>query len=111
MKRIELEIVADNSQYIQSAKQVEQATESMHNKAQQGQRREKGLIEDTIEAIKDYEEKRKKAYRIEDVERYNKKLAEARQTLKEYNEAGVKQAEAAQKQVKSSGDLLSIFKK
>lgn len=111
MKRIELEIVADNSQYIQSAKQVEQATESMHNKAQQGQRREKGLIEDTIEAIKDYEEKRKKAYRIEDVERYNKKLAEARQTLKEYNEAGVKQVEATKKQVKSSGDLLSIFKK
>lgn len=111
MKRIELEIVADNSQYIRSAKEVEQATTSMHSKVQQGQKREKGLIEDTIDAIKEYEEKRKKAYRIEDVERYNKKIAEARQTLKSYNEAGLKQEEATKKQVTSSGNLLNIFKK
>lgn len=111
MKRIELEIVADNSQYIQSAKQVEQATTSMYNKSQQGQKREKGLIEDTVEAIKKLEERRKKAYSIEEVERYNKKLAEAKQTLAEYNKAGVEVEKTAKKQIKSTGSLLDIFKK
>lgn len=111
MKRVELEIVMDNSQYINSAKQVEQATQSMHDKSQQGQRREKGLIEDTMEAIKKLEERRRKAYSIEELERYNKKLAEARQTLKEYNEAGVKFEKAQKEQVKSTNGLFSAFKR
>ena len=82
-EKIELQIVADNADYITKTKQVEDATKSMQRSVQEGEKRQKGLIEDTTDALKKYEQQRKKAYKLEDLERYNKKIAEAKQTLKE----------------------------
>ncbi len=100
MRKIELEIVADNSQYIQSTRQVTDATGQMQKKVEERQKREKGLIEDTIDAIKAMEEARKKAYDIKEVEKYNKKIAEARLTLDEYNKVGIKTTEVIKEQGK-----------
>lgn len=110
-EKIELQIVADNADYIQKTKQVEQATVSMQRNVQESEKRQKGLIEDTTEALKKYEQQRKKAYKLEDLERYNKKIAEAKQTLKEYEQAGLRVDEAQKKQVKSTNNLWSSIKK
>jgi len=107
-EKIELQIVADNSQYIASTKQVEQATVSMQKTVQEGEKRQKGLIEDTTEAIKKYQEARDKAMTTESIEKYNKKIAEAKQTLKEYETAGV---QANQKIEKQGNSLLSAVGK
>jgi len=111
MKRIELEIVADNSQYIQSTKEVTQATQTMQKSVHKGEQRTKGLIEDTTAALKDYEEKRKKAFTIEGVEKYNKKIAEAKQTLEEYNKAGIETTKVQEKQKKGNNDMITGLKR
>ena len=110
-EKIELQIVADNADYINKTKEVAQATVTMQRSVQEGEKRQKGLIEDTTEAIKKYEKARKQAYKFEDLERYNKKIAEAKQTLKEYEQAGLKVDEAQKKQVKSTNNLWSSIKK
>jgi len=111
MKRIELEIVADNSQYIKSTQEVTQATTTMQKTIQKGEVRTKGLIEDTIDALKDYEEKRKKAFTIEGVEKYNRKIAEARKTLQEYNKAGLETEKIQTRQEKNNNTMISGLKK
>ena len=111
MAKIELEIVADNSQYITKTKEVETATASMQEKVQQGTKRQKGLIEDTVEALKKFEQQRNKAYTIEGVEKYNKKIAEAKQTLEEYNKAGVEQTKTQDKQKKSNNEIMTGLKR
>jgi hypothetical protein len=107
-EKIELQIVADNSQYITATKQVEEATVSMQRTVQNGEKRQKGLIEDTTAALKKYEEARSKAMTTEGIAKYNKKIAEAKQTLKEYGEVGL---EANQKIEKSGNSLLSSIGK
>ncbi len=109
MKRIELEIVADNSQYIKSTQEVTQATTTMQKTIQKGEQRTKGLIEDTTDALKDYEEKRKKAFTIEGVEKYNRKIAEAKKTLQEYNKAGLETATAQEKIATSTNSAWKSF--
>jgi hypothetical protein len=59
-------------------------------------RREKGLIEDIRETIQRYEKAREKAWKVESIEKYNQKIAEAKQHLKEYEEAGVKASKEAE---------------
>ena len=54
-EKIELQIVADNADYIQKTKQVEDATKSMQRSVQEGDKRQKGLIEDQIAALKELE--------------------------------------------------------
>ena len=100
-EKIELQIVADNAQYISATKQVEQATISMQRTVQEGEKRQKGLIEDTTEALKEYEQQRKKALNYEDLAKANKRIAEAKKTLDEYNKAGL-ETEKTQEKVKKS---------
>ena len=110
-EKIELQIVADNSQYISSTKQVEQATISMQRTVQAGEKRQKGLIEDTTEALKEYEEQRKKAYNYDDLSKANKKIAEAKKTLKEYHEVGVQSTTATQQMANATSGLWTAFKR
>jgi len=62
--------------------------------------RHSGLIEDIENHIDKLKEAQKKSFSIEGIERYNKKIAEAEQSLKEYNEAGL----PAEKQTKALGE-------
>jgi hypothetical protein len=111
MAKIELEIVANNSQYIAQTKEVEQATQSMHNTVARGQQREKGLIEDLIDSIKELEESKKKAYSIESIEKYNKKLAEAKKDLKEYEQAGISVEKTNERQKSKTNELWGALKR
>src|SRR5690606_36752090 len=69
------------------------------------------LTEDTIDALKDYEEKRKKAFPIEGVEKYNRNIAEARKTLQEYNKDGLETEKIQTRQEKNNNTMISGLKK
>jgi len=64
-----------------------------------------GLIQDIENALVELKEKRAGAFKIEDIEKYNKKIQEAEHDLKEYEQAGV----TAEKQTKSlSGEFVTL---
>ena len=103
MATIDLKIVADSTQAVQEINKVTETTKSMQRSVQEGEKRQKGLIEDVTEAIKKLETARSKSMSMEGIEKYNKKLIEAKQTLKEYETAGV---QSNQKIEKSGNSLL-----
>lgn len=70
-------------------------------------KRTNGLIEDIEENIKDWEEKSRKATNIADLQKYNRKIAEAKQHLKEYQKSGVEALENVNKKVKTTTGLFS----
>jgi hypothetical protein len=102
MATIDLKIVADSNQAVSEITKVTEASKTMQRTVQEGEKRQKGLIEDTIDALKKYEIARNKAMSVEGIEKYNKKIAEGRQTLKEYETAGVQ----ANEKVEKSGNSL-----
>jgi hypothetical protein len=104
MATIDLKIIADSNQAVQEITKVTEASKTMQRTVQEGEKRQKGLIEDTIDALKKYEIARNKAMSVEGIEKYNKKIAETKQTLKEYETAGV---QANEKVEKSGNKLLS----
>lgn len=112
MAEVELILKADNSQYVNKVREAQKATQELHNTAQRGAQREKGLIEDIEGELNRLQEARKKAWRVEDIEKYNRKIAEAKQDLKEYEQAGVKANEEIKKSSDKLGDsLLGMAKK
>ena len=71
--KIELEIVADNSQYINVTKQVEAATTSMQAKSEQSQKRQKDMINETANAYKTITNEKKKAFDTKPIDDHTKK--------------------------------------
>jgi len=72
-------------------------------------RREKGLIEDIRDTIQRYEKAKEKAWKVESIEKYNKKIAEAKQHLKEYEQAGVKASEVTESFNQKMGKWILSF--
>ena len=110
-EKIELQIVADNADYIQKTKQVEQATASMQRSVQEGDKRQKGLIEDQIAALKELEKARVKANNEKDLIKINQRIKEGTKNLREFQQLGVKTDETINKQAKSTNALWSSVKK
>lgn len=110
-EKIELQIVADNADYIQKTKQVEEATKSMQRSVQDGDKRQKGLIEDQIAALKELEKARIKANNEKDLIKINQRIAEGTKNLKEFQQMGVKVDDTIKKQSKSTDSLWSGVKK
>ena len=52
-------------------------------------KRTNGLIEDIEDALKDWQEAKKKATDIKEIEKYNRKIAEGKKELEEYNKKGL----------------------
>jgi hypothetical protein len=61
-------------------------------------KREIGLLADIEKSLEQLKEKRKNAFTIEDIEKYNKKIQETEQHLKEYNSVGRVSVEVHEKQ-------------
>lgn len=51
--------------------------------------RTNGLIDDIEESLKEWEQAKKKATKIEDIEKYNRKIADGKKELQEYNTKGL----------------------
>ena len=110
-EKIELQIVADNADYIQKTKQVEQATISMQNRVRQGYSEESGLIKLIESNINELKKARLKAWDEKDIAKYNKQLKEQQVELKRVSQLGVEVEKTTEKQVKSSNKLLDSVKK
>jgi hypothetical protein len=100
--QVTLTLKADTSQYVKGIKDAQKATEDLYKTVEKGAKREKGLIEDLEDSINELTAAKKKAYRVEDIEKYNKKIEEAKIHLNEYEQAGVK----ANTNVEKSGNNL-----
>ncbi len=88
MPEVDLSIVAHNEQYISSVKEASSTYQQFHDNIRSGEKEEQGLINSTVQAIKQYEDARNKAMSTTDIDKYNKKIAEAKQKLTEYNKIG-----------------------
>lgn len=90
MDEVQIKLTVDNSQVINSLQQTEQAYKKVGDTAKQGLLGEKGLIEDLRQTIDKYRQARDKAQSIEGIEKYNRKIQEATNDLKKYEQAGIR---------------------
>jgi hypothetical protein len=90
MEEIELRLVANNKDAVKGIKEVAAESDKLYKNNEKNQKREKGLIADIEDEMTRLQKARRDAFRIEDIEKYNRKLAEAKQGLKEYEEAGLR---------------------
>jgi hypothetical protein len=109
MPEVELILKADNAQYISKVREAQQANQELHTSVEKSRKREKGLIEDIEEEITKLEAARKKAGTTEDIEKYNKKLAEAKKDLQEYNKVGLETVKTQGNISKSTNELTNAF--
>ena len=82
----------DDSQLLtaqQSMQRYGAVVESRLKSTERGINRHIGLIKDIEEALTELRDERKDAFSVEEIEKYNRKIAEAEQHLKEYEEAGI----------------------
>ena len=106
MADVTLTLTANNSDYIRRVKEAQEASQKLYATAERSMRREKGLIEDIETELGRLQEGRKKAWTVDDIEKYNKKIAEAKKDLKEYEKIGV---EAHEKVAKSGNKLKAVY--
>lgn len=97
MKEIELKLVTNNAPAIKGVRELAVESQKLYTNTEKQQKRQVGLIEDIEQELGKLQEAQKKALTIEHIEKYNKKIDEAKKNLQEYNEAGVK----SQKQTES----------
>ena len=109
MPEVELILKADNAQYISKVREAQQANQELHTSVERSRKREKGLIEDIEEEITKLEAAKKKAGNLESLEKYNKKLAEAKKDLQEYNKAGLETVKTQGNISKSTNELTNAF--
>ncbi len=86
---VELIIKANTDQYVKGINDAQKATQELYSTSERTMKREKGLIEDIELEIKKWEEAKKKAWRVEDIEKFNQKIAEGKKDLQDYENAGV----------------------
>jgi len=103
---VNLTLKANNSDYVNKMLQSQHAAQKVYDTTERGTKREKGLIQDIEDELSKLEKARKKAYSIQDIEKYNKKIAEAKKDLKEYEKIGV---EAHEKVAKSGNKLKAVY--
>ena len=89
MESVELKLVANNSQAVSSIKELATESNKLYANNEKNQKRQVGLIADIEKELEKLRELQKNAMTIEHIEKYNKKIAEAKQSLDEYNKAGL----------------------
>lgn len=102
MQDVELRLVANNSQAVRAVKELATESNKLYANNEKQQKRQVGLITDVENALKELQDAQKNAMTIEHIKKYNQKIAEAKQTLKEYETAGVK----ANEEITKSGNSM-----
>jgi ribosomal protein S8 len=100
MTEVELKLVANNKNAVQGIKEVQKESEKLYVNQEKRQRAQVGLIADIEKEMENLTRKRRDAFTIQDIEKYNRKLAEAKLNLQEYEKAGL----SANEKVKKSTD-------
>lgn len=86
---VELKLVADNKDAVKGVRELAQESQKLYDNNKKAQQREVGLIADIEKELDRLKEKKRNAFTIESIEKYNKKIAEAEHDLKEYNKTGI----------------------
>ena len=89
-----------------SIRDTQKAQQELSTETEKGLKRENGLIEDIEQSIKELEDSRRKAWKVEDIEKYNQKIATAKREMKEYETVGVKANENIAKSTDKLGGAL-----
>lgn len=77
----------------------------MTNSFKTESKREIGLIADMERALVELKEKKRAAFTVEEIQKYNKKIQEAELNLREYNEAGKQVVDTSKSQVEVNESL------
>lgn len=109
MADVTLTLKADTGNYVKDVRAAQKATQDLYTTTEKGRRREKGLIEDIEGELKRLQEVRRKAFTVEEIEKYNRKIQEAKKDLEEYEKAGIKVKDTTETLTKSIGKwILSL---
>jgi hypothetical protein len=103
MADVTLVLKASNTDYINKVKEAQTATQKLYDTASTGGKREKGILEEIDATLVKLQKARQKAFTYEDIEKYNKKIAETKQNLQEYEQAGLKAEKTQQSLAQSIG--------
>jgi len=94
MKEVELKIITNQSSAVNSVRELATESKKLYDNNEVAQKRQVGLIADIEKELGRLQTAQKNAMTVENITKYNQKIAEAKQSLDEYNKAGV----AVQKQ-------------
>ena len=103
MADVTLVIKADTANAVKGINDVQKATQKLHDTATQGERREKGILEEIDATLQRLQKARQKAFSYEDIAKYNKKIEETKQNLKEYEQAGIKVEKQGNSMLQAAG--------
>ena len=103
MPDVTLVIKADTANAVKGINDVQKATQKLHDTATQGERREKGILEEIDATLQRLQKARQKAFSYEDIAKYNKKIEETKQNLKEYEQAGIKVEKQGNSMLQAAG--------
>jgi hypothetical protein len=104
MADVTITLIANTDQYVKGIKDAEKATQSLYSTVENSNKKQKGIIEGLTESIKKFEAAKYKAWKRDDIEKYNQAIDRAKQKLDEYDKAGLKAA-------KSTDSLTATFSK
>jgi hypothetical protein len=86
---VTLVLKADNSDYVRKMREAETASQKVYTTAEKGAKQEQGRIEELRQTIDKLKNARDKAYSIDKIEAYNKRIKEEIEDLKELETAGL----------------------
>jgi hypothetical protein len=100
---VTLVLKADNSQYVNKIKEAQNANQKLYDTSVAGEKREKGILQEIEDRLTSLQKKRQAAFSYEDIAKYNQKIAETKQHLQEYEQAGMKADKQTQALTQSIG--------
>lgn len=88
---------------------LSQESKNQFSSTQRYLKQERGLIAEIEEALKELREMKRNAFSPEEIEKLNKKIAEAKHELRQFNEAGLNTANVQDKVTQKTGVLSTDF--
>lgn len=104
MDEVEIRLITNNTQAVKGIKEVAVESQKLYTNNEKGQKRQIGLIADIEKELSKLQTAQKNAMSIEQIEKYNKKIAEAKQALEEYNKAGLEHEKTNKSMIQSIGE-------
>lgn len=100
---VELVLVANNKDAVKGVRELASESQKLYTNNEKQQKRQVGLIADIEKELGKLQTAQKNALTIEHIEKYNRKIAEAKQALDEYNKAGLKAQEQTESNIQKIG--------
>lgn len=100
---VELVLVANNKDAVKGVRELASESQKLYTNNEKQQKRQVGLIADIEKELGKLQNAQKNAMTIEHIEKYNKKIAEAKQALDEYNKAGLQAEKQTENNIQKFG--------